>query len=134
MSNNSQKTILIVEDDDSFRDIMVRALESKKFKTLQAVNGKEGVEKALSDHPDLIIFDLLMPVMGGMDAFKKVREDAWGKNAAVIILTNQNATSEMLIQDIVTYKPFHYLVKSNERIYDVVKKIEDILANESNKQ
>lgn len=122
-----QKTILIVEDEESFRDIIVTALRSKKFITLQAKDGREGVELALSKHPDLILLDLLMPVMDGMSAFKKIREDIWGANVPVIVFTNQNATDENLVQDMVNCKPFYYLIKSSWKIYDVIKKIEDIL-------
>ncbi len=128
---NTQKTILIVEDEKSFRNVIVDILRFKNFSPLEAENGKEGVDIALSKHPDLILLDLLMPVMDGMTALKKIREDAWGARVPVIILTNLSATSEQLVEDMVTHKPMEYLVKSDWKIDDVIKKIEEVLKNAS---
>lgn len=122
-----QRKILIVEDEQSLRDAIVTVLKSKDFLPIEAVNGKEGVEKALSEHPDLILLDLIMPVMDGMAALKKIRADKWGADVPVVILTNLNATDETLVIDIVTHKPLEYLVKSDWKIHDVVDKVESIL-------
>ncbi len=124
----AQKTILIVEDEKSLREAIADVLRLKKFNLLEAKDGKEGVRVALARHPDLILLDLLMPVMDGMTALKKIREDAaWGARVPVIILTNLSATSEQLVEDMVTHKPMHYLIKSDWKLHDVVKKIEEIL-------
>ena len=124
---NTQKTILVVEDEKGLRDAIVDILRMKKFLPLEAKDGKEGVEIALSKHPDLILLDLLMPVMDGMTVLKKIREDVWGSHVPVIILTNSRATSEQLVEDVVTHEPMHYLVKSDWKLHDVVKKIKEIL-------
>ena len=123
----TQKTILIVEDEKSLREAIVEVLRGSHFIALEAKNGKEGVEFALEKHPDLILLDLVMPVMDGMEAFKKIREDAWGAHVPVIILTNLSATDETLVEDMITHKPLEYLIKSDWKIHDVVKKIEEIL-------
>ncbi len=122
-----QKTVLIVEDDDNIRDLVLIALKPKGHALLQAKNGAEGVELALANHPDLILLDLMMPVMDGMTAFKKIREDAWGKNVPVIIMTNLSATEDKLVADMVANKPLHYLIKSDWEIPDVIKKVEAAL-------
>lgn len=122
-----KKTILVVEDEKSLRDTIVDILRLNNFLTLEAENGKDGVELALAKHPELILLDLIMPEMDGMTAFKKIREDAWGATVPVIILTNLSATKEQLVEDMVTHKPMHYLIKSDWKIHDVVKKIEEIL-------
>ena len=127
MSTKTQKTILVVEDERSLRDAIVDILHLKNFLTLEAKNGREGVELALAKHPDLILLDLIMPEMDGMTALKKIRTDAWGEKVPVIILTNLSATNEQLVEDMVTHKPMHYLIKSDWKLYDVVKKIEKIL-------
>lgn len=122
-----QKTILVVEDEKSLREVIVDILHFKNFLTLEAENGKVGVDLALEKHPDLILLDLIMPVMDGMTALKKIREDAWGMHAPVIILTNLSATKEDLIEDMVQHRPVHYLMKSDWKIQDVVTKIEEVL-------
>jgi len=128
----TQKTILIVEDEKSLRSAIADILHLKKFLILKASNGREGVELALSEHPDLILLDLIMPEMDGMTALKKIRADAWGKEVPVIILTNLSATNEQLVEDVVTHKPMHYLIKSDWKIHDVVDKIEEILKTQNN--
>ncbi len=117
------KSILIIEDEKSLRDAVVDLLRIKGFTPLEAKNGKEGVELALSEHPDLILLDLIMPEMDGMSVLKKIRGDKWGENVPVIILTNLTTTSEQLVDNTST----HYLIKSDWKLHDIVKKIEDIL-------
>jgi len=123
----TQKTILVVEDEKSLREAIVDILKIKNFNPLEAKNGKEGVDLALEKHPDLILLDLLMPEMDGMTALKNIRQDSWGEKVPVIILTNLSATKEQLIEDVVTHKPMHYLIKSDWKLHDVVDKIEKIL-------
>ena len=123
----AQKTILIVEDEKNLRDAIVDILKMKNFNPLEAINGREGVELAFLKHPDLILLDVVMPEMDGMAALKKIRADVWGANVPVIILTNLSANSEQLVENMVTYKPMYYLVKSDWKLHDVVEKIEEIL-------
>jgi DNA-binding response OmpR family regulator len=126
----TQKTILVIEDEKNLRDAIVDMLRLKNFLFLEAKDGKEGMDLALSKHPDLILLDLLMPEMDGMTALKKIREDAWGEHVPVIILTNLSATDEKLVEDVVTDKPMYYLVKSDWKLHDVINKIEEILNKE----
>ena len=126
----TQKTILVVEDEKSLREAFVDIFHLKKFLSLEAKDGQEGVELALSKHPDIILLDLLMPVMDGMTALKKIREDDWGKNVPVVILTNLSATNEQLVEDMITHKPMHYLIKSDWKLHDVVKEIEKMYAQQ----
>ncbi len=118
---------MIVEDEKSIREAIVDVLNRKGFMPIEAKNGREGVELALSKHPDLILLDLIMPEMDGMTALEKIRQDAWGASVPVIILTNVSATSEELVEDIVMHKPMNYLIKSDWKIQDIEEKIEEIL-------
>jgi len=124
---NPQKTVLIVEDERSLRNAIVDILRIKNFEPLEAKNGKEGIELALAKHPNLILLDLIMPEMDGMTALKNIRADAWGAHVPVIILTNVSATSQQLVDDMVTHKPLNYLIKSDWKLHDIVKRIEEIL-------
>jgi len=126
-----KKTILVVEDEKSLREAIVSILVATKYKTLEAKNGIEGVEIALSKHPDMILLDLIMPEMDGMTALKKIREDVWGKNVPVIILTNVSATSEQLVEDMVTHKPLNYLIKSDWKLRDISDKIKKVFETET---
>jgi CheY-like chemotaxis protein len=123
----TQKTILIIEDEKSLRGAIVDILRLKNFLPLEAKNGREGVKLALSKHPALILLDIIMPEMDGITALKKIREDAWGGKIPIIILTNLSATNEQTVDDIMT----HYLIKSDWKLHDIVKKIEEILETQN---
>ena len=121
------KTILIVEDEKSLRDAIADILRLKDFLPLEARNGREGLELAFSRHPDLILLDLIMPAMDGITALKKIREDAWGEKVPIIILTNLSETKEQFVDNTVTHKSTYYLIKSDWKLHDIIKKIEEIL-------
>jgi DNA-binding response OmpR family regulator len=123
----TKKTILVVEDEKTLREAVVDILRLKNFNPIEAKNGKEGVEVALKEHPDLILLDLVMPEMDGMTAFKKIRKDAWGAHVPVIILTNLSDANQHLVDDVLTHKPMNYLIKSDWKLLDVVKKVEEVL-------
>jgi DNA-binding response OmpR family regulator len=127
MEPTQPKKILVVEDDVRLRKLLTDGLQAQKFLVIEAQNGKEGVEQALEKHPDLILLDLLMPVMGGMEALKKIREDEWGTKVPVIVLTVLSATDENLVKDMVETRPVYYLVKSDWKIHDVIGKIKEVL-------
>ncbi len=122
-----QKTVLVVEDEKGLINAIVESLHLRNFLTLEAKDGIAAVDSALQNHPDIILLDLIMPKMDGMTAFKKIREDAWGKNVPVIILTNLSATNDELVKNIITDKPVYYLIKSDWKIHDIVDKIEEIV-------
>lgn len=75
----TQKTILIIENEKSLRGALVDVLSTRDFTTIEAKNGKQGVKLAFAKHPDLILLDIIMPEMDGMDVFRKVRENTWRK-------------------------------------------------------
>lgn len=127
MDKTNQKTILIVEDEAPLRKVLTDVLEEANFSILEAKDGKVGVEQALAKHPDLILLDLLMPVMDGMEALKIIRKDAWGANVPVIILTNLSATKEEVVKDMVAGRPEYYLIKSDWKLTDLVEKIKKLL-------
>ena len=127
---HTAKRILVVEDDSDLREIMCVALRAAHFTPIEARNGQEGADIAIAQHPDLILLDLMMPVMDGMTALKLIRQDPWGAKALVIILTNVSASSAELVEDVVTHRPLHYLIKSDWEPKDIVKKIAEILEKE----
>lgn len=121
------KTILIIEDEKSLRNALVDILRLKNFLPLEAKNGREGVRLAFRKHPELILLDLIMPEMDGMTALKKIREDAWGKKVPVIILTNLSEINGNIVDDAAAHIPTHYLIKSDWKLHDIIKKIEEVM-------
>lgn len=120
------KKILIVEDERDMRQALVDELSRNGFETLEAKNGKEGLESALKNHPDLILLDIVMPEMDGMTMMQKLRENVEGKKIPIILLTNLNATDK-IIEGVVRDEPSYYLVKSDWNIEGVVAKVKEML-------
>ena len=69
------KRILIVEDDEDSRSLLVRMIQDFGYDTIEANSGNEAIEKTLSEKPDLIIMDLDLPGMSGLDAARVIKED-----------------------------------------------------------
>lgn len=68
---NNQKTILIVDDEQPIVDILVYNLKKEGYNTLEANDGVTAVDMALSEHPDLILLDIMLPRMDGLTVCKK---------------------------------------------------------------
>lgn len=117
------KSILIVEDESSLMLVLHDRLIGEGFRILKAKNGEEALALALNEHPDLILLDLLMPVMDGITMLKKMREDAWGKEAKVMVLTNLGEESKL--EESKALGVVDYLVKADWKIEDVVQKIKN---------
>lgn len=122
---NNQKSVLVVEDEAPLLKALSGKLTRAGFLVFQAGNGEEGLEIATREHPDIILLDVMMPVMSGMAMFKQLREDAWGKTAKVIMLTNLNDAEN--IATAMEQGSFDYLIKSDWKIDDIVKRVEERL-------
>jgi len=79
--------ILLVEDNEMNRDMLSRRLERKGYTVTCAVDGQEGVAKARSERPDLILMDMSLPVLDGWAATKQLKTDDGTRTIPVIALT-----------------------------------------------
>ena len=122
-----RKNILIIEDEQSVLKTLGDALTGAGFTTLDAKDGEQGLKIALGSKPDLILLDILMPKVDGITMLKRLREDPWGKNVPVIILTNVNPDSNAAINAVVDTQPAYYLIKSDIKLEDVIEKVKQVL-------
>jgi len=83
------KTILVVDDVADIREMCARYLASEGFRVALAVNGQDAVDKAFQIVPTLILMDLSLPVMGGLEATKRIKSDPRTQHIPVILLTAQ---------------------------------------------
>lgn len=120
------KAILLIEDDKILLDMYQKLLLNYGYDVHTAMDGEDGLKKALSKHPDLILLDLLMPKMDGMTVLKHLRADAWGKDAKVIILTNLDPT-DLILQGVVEDHPSYYMIKSNTKPEEILEHIKEII-------
>jgi len=82
-----EQRVLVVDDRETNRDLLCRMLDLLGFKTRDATNGKEAVEAVPDWKPQIILIDLIMPVMGGREAIRRIRALPEGKDAAIVVLT-----------------------------------------------
>ena len=81
------RTVLIVEDNDKNMKLARDVLQNKGYKTLEAVTGEEGVKLAKEKIPDLVLMDIQLPGINGIDALKQLRADPKTARIPVIALT-----------------------------------------------
>ena len=79
--------ILLIEDNEMNRDMLSRRLARKGFEPLLAMDGQEGVEVALREHPDLILMDMSLPKVDGWEATRRIKNDEHTSGIPVIALT-----------------------------------------------
>ena len=88
------KKILLIEDNEDIRNNTAEILELSNYKVIVAENGKIGVEKAIEYHPDLIICDIMMPVLDGYGVLHAVHKNEAIKNTPFIFLTAKTERSD----------------------------------------
>lgn len=81
------KTVLVVEDFEDNRFMMRRLLEMSGYRVVEAVNGQEAVEEALRVQPDLILMDLSLPLLDGLAATRRIREQQQLKNVPIVAVS-----------------------------------------------
>ena len=86
--------ILLVEDNEMNRDMLSRRLERKGYAVMVAVDGQEGVTKARTETPDLILMDMSLPVLDGWEATRQLKADASTRGIPVIALTAHAMASD----------------------------------------
>lgn len=120
------KIILVAEDEEPLRRVLKDILTFEGYTVIEAVNGVEGLDMILKEHPDLVLLDIVMPKMDGLAVLKKLRTDDWGKTAPVMILTNLSDNDEVI--KTAKDEGVEYFVKTDIKINEVIEKIKEKLA------
>lgn len=121
MSILKEATILYVEDDDSIRDAVTRALKRRVKEVKTAENGQDGLEKFMSNGFDIVLTDLEMPVMNGIEMIENIRKSS--KNAFPIVVITAYKDDEHFtpLADAYIYKPI-VLDELENTIVDLLEK------------
>jgi two-component system, cell cycle response regulator DivK len=87
MSNNRQRTVLVVEDFEDNRFMMRRLLEMSGYRVVEAVNGEQAVEVAQRERPHLILMDLSLPLLDGLAATRRIRQQEELRRVPIIAVS-----------------------------------------------
>lgn len=117
--------VLVVEDEQALRDALSLKLKKEGFTVFEAKNGDEGLNSAKTDHPDIILLDIMMPETNGLDVLQELKSNVGLMQIPVLVLTNlPEASAE---QKAMKLGATEYLVKSNSPLEVLVEKIKSHL-------
>ena len=122
--------ILVIEDEPTLREALKTTFVNNSYEVSTAVDGEAGLKLALEQHPDLILLDLRLPKIDGLDVMHQLRDDNWGKDALIIILTNfePSYSNDDQLEQLNKDKPTYYLIKSNNTLGNILDKVREVLA------
>jgi two-component system response regulator MprA len=84
--------VLVVDDEPAVRDALQRALRAEGYRVSTAADGRQALERVAQDHPDLVVLDILMPVMDGLQVCRALREA--GDRTPTLVLTARDSVSD----------------------------------------
>lgn len=122
----AKKKVLIVEDEKLLADALETKFAHEDFEVFKAENGQIGLDTAQAKKPDVILLDLMMPVMDGKTMLHKLREIPEFKYLPVVVLTNAGDVDN--IRETKRYdNASAFLIKSNVNPDDIVQVVKDIM-------
>lgn len=119
--------VLLIDDDNLLVRMYGKKFESEDHTVSTASDGEEGLEKAESETPDLILLDIMMPEMDGVEVLEKLKSNDKTKKIPVVMLTNLGS-SEANIDKCLDLGAVSYLIKADYTPKEVVQKVKEILA------
>ena len=119
-----KKKILIVEDDNFVAEVYLAKLTEMGYAAILAQNGEEGIAELKKDKIDMILLDILMPIMNGMEMLEEIKKKEEWKSIPVILLTNVGEKES--IQKVRELGVENYLIKSHFTPAEVIEKIESV--------
>ena len=121
----NQPVILVVDDQESNLLVLESMLLPLGYHVEMAKNGLEALKKVAENSPDLILLDILMPKVNGLEMLKTLREDEWGKHVPVIILSN--VSDSVRVSEGMNNNVSRYIVKADMKLDDIVWSIKTLL-------
>ncbi len=92
----AKQKILIVEDDENIRELISFNLQTTNYSVIETETGEAGIQKAIKSSPDLILLDLMLPEMDGLDVCRQLKSDAATKNIPIIMVTAKGEESDIV--------------------------------------
>ena len=117
----------VIEDDQDLQFIYKLKLEREGFTVQTASNGEEGLQVAETFQPDIILLDLMMPVMNGTEMLARLRAQSWGSDVRVVVLTN--ISKDEAPQALRFLHVDRYIVKAHHTPAQVIGIVREILGS-----
>jgi two-component system, response regulator, stage 0 sporulation protein F len=114
------KRILVVDDDEGLRDLYEETLSDEGYDVLTAENGKEALQKLEKEKPDLVVLDIIMPKMDGMEALGRIL----GKDKTVPVILH--SSHPQYREDFMSWAADAYLLKSTD-LTELKKEIRELV-------
>ncbi len=86
-NNPGSRKVLVVDDDDAFREAIVRVLREEGYNIIQAIDGADGLEKANKENPDVIVSDVFMPNMNGFMMVEELQKGTRTSKIPIVMMT-----------------------------------------------
>lgn len=118
---------VVIEDDSDLRFLYQHKLEKEGFTVWVAANGQAGLEVVKQHKPDIVLLDLLMPIMSGSEMLAHLRSTEWGSEIRVVVLTN--ISKDEAPQALRFLNVDRYIVKAHHTPAQVVKIVHEILGH-----
>ena len=119
------KKILFIEDESSLQKALGDILRENNYEVISALDGEIGLRLAKSEKPDLILLDIILPKMNGIEVLKALKENPETKNISVVILTNLENMED--VNKAIELGAVAYLIKAQYTMEEVIDKIEKAL-------
>lgn len=119
------KKILIIEDDFFIRELYQRQLQKEQYEVVSASDGAEGLVQATQQKPDLILLDIMLPRLNGLDLLRTIKSKPETKDIPVILLTNLGQDS--VIKEGFSLGAEGYLIKSAYTPSQIINEIKSFL-------
>lgn len=127
-TNNKDKKIVIIEDEDILGKIITSKLQAESYQVTLATDGEQGINKIKEIVPDLILLDMVMPKKNGYEVLRDIKADNNIKNIPIIVISNSGQQSE--IERVVDLGVQDYIIKAQFSPEEVLEKVRKYLNQE----
>jgi len=119
--------VLLIEDNYLLRELYERVVHKAGFHAITSIDGEDGIKKAQKENPDIILLDIMIPKLNGIEVLRELKKDTRTQDIPVYLLTNLG--QEKIIDDALAIGAEKYLLKTNTPPHKLVELLKDFAEN-----
>ena len=123
------KRILIIEDDKFLRELIAKKILKEGYEVFEAADGIEGLAKTKEVKPDLILLDLILPVVDGFEVLSQLKKEPTLSSIPVIILSNLGQKED--VEKGLKLGAAGYLIKAHFELDEIIERVKDVIERSS---